>query len=78
MIIFKIEKRFVLKSEKVKKIIIGILSLVIILGITITILSKLNKKNTINTNGKTFDSEYKLIDNYLQLLGILKLVKYGL
>lgn len=69
MIIFKIEKRFVLKSEKIIiKIIIGILSLVLILGITIIILSKLNKKNTINTNGKTFDLEYKLIDNELQLL----------
>ena len=75
MIIFKIEKRFVLKSEK---IIIGILNLVLILDITIIILSKLNKKNTINTNGKTFDLEYKLIDNELQLLGILKLAKYGL
>ena len=53
-----------LKSEKIIiKIIIGILSLVLILGITIIILSKLNKKNTINTNGKTFDLEYKLIDN---------------
>lgn len=78
MIIFKIEKRFVLKSEKVKKIIIGILNPVLILGITITILSKLNKKNIINANGKTFDSKYKLIDNDLQLLGILKLAKYGL
>lgn len=78
MIIFKIEKRFVLKSEKVKKIIIGILNPVLILGITITILSKLNKKNTINANGKTFDSEYKLTDNDLQLLGILKLAKYVL
>ena len=78
MIIFKIEKRFVLKSEKVKKIIIGILNSVLILGITITILSKLNKKNIINANGKTFDSKYKLIDNDLQLLGMLKLAKYGL
>lgn len=51
---------------------------VLILGITITILSKLNKKNIINANGKTFDSEYKLTDNDLQLLGILKLAKYGL
>ena len=59
-----------MKSEKGKKIIIGILSIVLIIGITIIVLSKLNKKNTINTNGKTFSSEYSLTDNNLQLLDL--------
>lgn len=59
-----------MKSEKGKKIIISILSVVLIIGITVIVVLKLNKKNTVNTNGKTFDSEYKLTNNNLQLLDL--------
>ena len=59
-----------MKSEKGKKIIISILSLSLIIGITVIMVLKLNKKNTINTNGKTFSSEYSLTDNNFQLLDL--------
>ncbi len=55
-------------NKKTKIIIISILTIILIIGIIITIKSK--KNLTINTNVKKFESEYKMLDNNLQLLDL--------
>lgn len=55
--------------KKKKMIIISILTIILLGGIIFAVI-KFRKKNTVDTNVKTFDSEYKMLDNNLQLLDL--------
>lgn len=60
------------KDEKGKMLIISIFILILILIVVIafTIVTKFKKKSVVDTNVKNFDSEYKMLDNSMQLLDL--------
>lgn len=58
------------ENSNQKIAIISVLIFVLIIGITIIVTTKLKKKTTVNTDVKNFDSEYKMLDNNLQLLDL--------